>query len=135
MKANSLHVLEGELVANAESLAIDEENVLAVLGLDREVVAPAEQVLFHRVAHGSSVSSHHQSAHPSHAEGKDCTTPECRWARQIASTFSLYFQAHDFTRFAFSNHFRRSATNLTIGRKSLRWNARIHHQIEALTAI
>jgi hypothetical protein len=45
------HVLERELVSEAERLAIDEEHVLTVWGLDREVVAPAKQLLFHPVAH------------------------------------------------------------------------------------
>ena len=53
----------------------------------------------------------------------------------LARLPSEHLHAQDFTRFAFGNHFKWPAADLTIGRKSLCRGARIHHQIEALAAI
>jgi hypothetical protein len=46
------------LLTLPKGLAIDEESILTVFGLDREVVAPSEQLLFHHVAHTTSLPCH-----------------------------------------------------------------------------
>ena len=46
------HVEEGELGTEAKGFAIDEEDVLARLVADGEVVAEGEEFLIHQVTHG-----------------------------------------------------------------------------------
>jgi hypothetical protein len=49
-----LHVLERELLADDEYLAVDDEHIAAAFVANREVVAEREQPLLHHVAHRSS---------------------------------------------------------------------------------
>jgi hypothetical protein len=46
----------------------------------------------------------------------------------------VYVKAQHFPRFAFSDDFKRSATNLTIGREALPGDARINDQLDCLSA-
>jgi hypothetical protein len=40
------------LIAQAESFAFDKESVLAGIVFDGEIVAPGEELLFHKIDHG-----------------------------------------------------------------------------------
>src|ERR1044071_3349080 len=57
-----LQVLERELVAERQRLAVDEENVAAFGIADVEVIAPREQPLFHQVTHPVSSPERARSA-------------------------------------------------------------------------
>ena len=47
----------------------------------------------------------------------------------------MHFQAQNFTRLTFNEHLERPAAHFAIGRKPLRWGARVNHQVKALAAV
>jgi hypothetical protein len=49
----SFEILERQLIAEAERLAVDEVNVSLVLVLDVEIVAPRQELLLEQIAHGA----------------------------------------------------------------------------------
>jgi hypothetical protein len=45
-----------------------------------------------------------------------------------------HVQAQNFTRFAFSDYFKRTAANLAVRGETVEWNCGINHQFEGLAA-
>ena len=63
----TVQVLKGKFVADAESPPVHEEDVLTRRVLDAEVVAPAEELLLHHVAHRAIWSVQTKTPRPNSA--------------------------------------------------------------------